>query len=83
MTRKIVRHSAARQDILEEAYTIADDNLSFFDRSLQEMGNAFRRPAEMPGLGTLRDYNRLELQWMRIWPIPNFRRYLIFYRADE
>lgn len=83
MSRKIIRHDAARRDLLDEAYYIAEDNLDASDRFLQATEDAFRRLADLPGIGVRRDYQRPELQGMRMWPIPGFEKFLIFCRATD
>ena len=83
MSRKIIRHEAARRDLLDEAYYVAEDNLDVSDRFLQATEEAFRNLADMPGLGVRREYQRPALQGMRMWPVPGFPRHLIFYRATD
>ncbi len=83
MSRKIIRHDAARQDLLNEAYFIAEDNLDASDRFLHATEDAFRSLAALPGMGVQRDYKRPALQGMRMWPVPGFEKYLIFYHATE
>ena len=37
----------------------------------------------MPGMGVSREYGNPRLKGMRMWPVPGFKNYLIFYRATE
>ena len=37
----------------------------------------------MPEVGFLRSYARRGLRAVRVWPVPRFRRFLIFYRVTE
>ena len=37
----------------------------------------------MPRLGVLRDYGNPDFAGMRMWPVPRFSKYLIFYMAHE
>ena len=37
----------------------------------------------MPGGGALRDYGDPALAGLRMWPIPKFPKYLIFYLTTE
>jgi toxin ParE1/3/4 len=83
MSRKIVRHDAARSDITSEAYYIAEDNLDASDRFLQAVEDAFRRLADFPGMGVRREYRSSTLQDLKMWPVPGFENYLIFYKATE
>jgi toxin ParE1/3/4 len=83
MSRQIVRHEKAKTDLIQEAFYIAEDNLDASDRFLEATESAFRQLSEMPGMGVRRAYHRPDLQGMRMWPVPGFRNYLIFYRATE
>jgi toxin ParE1/3/4 len=42
---------------------------------------AIARLAEMPEIGALREFTNPRLVNVRLWPIPNFSKYLIFYQA--
>ena len=35
--------------------------------------------AETPDMGAFRDYNNPQYRGMRMWPVPGFGKYLIFY----
>jgi toxin ParE1/3/4 len=83
MSRQLLRHEAAKQDLIEAAYYIAQGSLDASDRFLRATEEAFRRLAEMPGMGSRRDFGNPALSGMRMWPVPGFRGYLIFYRATE
>jgi toxin ParE1/3/4 len=58
-------------------------SLTTSDRFLEAVEKAYKRLAEMPGLGVLRDYGNPALSGMRVWPVPKFPKYLIFYRATD
>jgi plasmid stabilization system protein ParE len=44
---------------------------------------AYERLRTMPELGVLRSYDARRLRAVRVWPVPGFRRFLIFYRVTE
>ena len=52
------------------------------DRFLEATTQAYRQLADMPGVGSPRDYGQ-KAQGLRLWPVPGFRNYLIFYTATE
>ena len=48
-------------------------------RFLLEAQESFALLADLPNIGTIRDYGNPDLFGLRMWPIPRFRKYLIFY----
>jgi toxin ParE1/3/4 len=83
MSRKIIVHEEARYDVMESAYTIAQDSLEAADRFAEAVDTAYKRLADMPGIGTTREYNNPKLRGMRMSPVPGFMKHLIFYRATD
>ena len=81
--RRVVRQPQARRDIMRIADYIAEDSLDASDRFLDAAEESMRQLADMPGMGALRDYDNPAHTGMRLWPIPKFSKYLIFYKADE
>jgi toxin ParE1/3/4 len=70
-------------DLRDIALRIAEDSLETSDRFLQEAENAFARLAQMPELGSARRFRRKSLQGLRLWPLPQFSKYLILYYVRE
>ena len=83
MSRRIVVHDQARFDVIDIAYYIAEDSLDAADRFVEAVDAAYWRLAEMPGIGSAREYGNAKLKGMRMWPIPGFSKHLIFYRATD
>lgn len=83
MSRRIIVHDAARADLTDIAYYIAADSLSAADRFVEAVDSAYKRLADMPGIGIAREYVNPRLQGMRMWVVPEFPKYLIFYRATD
>lgn len=83
MTRRIIIRDKARFDVIETGYYIAVDSLDAADRFAQAVDTAYRQLAEMPDIGALREYKNAELSGMRMWPVPGFRKHLIFYNATK
>ena len=52
------------------------------DRFLTATEAAFRKLADLPGMGVSRDYGP-DFPGLRMWPVPKFGKYLIFYTAAE
>lgn len=71
----------ARQDLLDIWEFIARDNIDAADRLHEAAFRSFERLVGMPEIGTLRQFNNPVLGDLRFWPVPGFRRYLIFYRS--
>ena len=69
------------RDLIEIADYIAKGSMNASDRFLQATEQAFKQLADMPGIGAIREYNNPTFIGMRMWPVPGFERYLIFYRA--
>jgi toxin ParE1/3/4 len=81
MSLEIIVHDDARFDAIDIAYFIAEDDLDAADRFAIALDAAYHRLAEMPGIGVSREYNNPKLRDVRMWPIPGFPKYLIFYNA--
>ena len=76
---KAIISPLARQDLLDIWEVIAADKIDAADRVREAAFRSFERLAGMPDIGTIRRYNNPALADLRFWPIPRFRRYLIFY----
>jgi toxin ParE1/3/4 len=78
--RDIVRRPEAQRDILDAADYIAEQSsFNASDRFLAATEKAFKLLAAMPGIGTPRDYDNPSFAGLRMWPVPKFSKYLIFY----
>ena len=84
MSREIVESEAAITDVIDAADYIANRwGLDASDRFLDSVKEGYRLLAVMPGIGSMRDFGDPSLAGMRSWPVPRFRKYLIFYIATE
>ena len=81
MSRRIIVYDEARFDVIDIAFYIAEDSLEASDRFAEAVDVAYELLAEMPGMGTSRDYSNPKLKGMRMSPVPGFVKHLIFYRA--
>jgi toxin ParE1/3/4 len=57
----------------------AQSSLNASEKFLDTVKSAYRKIADMPGIGVLRDYKQSELKGMRMWRVSKYPRYLIFY----
>lgn len=71
---------SARQDLLHIWEYIASDNIDAADQVRDAIFRAFERLASMPELGPRTRFANSRLKNVRFWPVPRFRKYLIFYR---
>ena len=83
MSRKIIYSDKAMIDLVDCAYYIGETSLSASKRFTKAAGAAFAQLAERPGIGVLRDFGNPDYSNMRMWPMPGFAKYLIFYCADD
>ena len=79
MTRRILITPKASQDLDEICNFIAQNNLDtaleFFDAAMQ----TFSQLAKNPGMGTVYEVSKPELQGLRKWRVKKFDKYIIFY----
>ena len=84
MRRKIVRHDQAEQDVDELAFRLARSaGRESAYRFLEALDQAIEQLADMPEIGTRWELPRPELAGLRVWPVPRFKNYLIFYQPIE
>lgn len=74
--------SAAEFDIDEHAAFIAGDNLEAGLRFLDAIELARDELAHHPEIGAQQEFDSPALSGLRIWPVPRFERWLIFYRFE-
>lgn len=73
----------AQDDIDEHAFCIAGDNLDAGLRFLDAIEHARNELARLPEIGSARRFDSPALFGLRIWPVPRFENWLIFYRIEE
>ena len=79
MKLKILKRPQAKRDIIKSALYIAEDNQRAAEEFLDTLEKTFEDLSKMPNMGVGRDYVNPRLKGMRMWPVPNFEKYLIFY----
>jgi toxin ParE1/3/4 len=80
---RIIRRVGARRGLAEIAEYISRTSTRSASRFLAAAERAFASLVEMPEKGGLWESDRPELAGIRVWPIPGFKNYLIFYRPIE
>jgi toxin ParE1/3/4 len=81
MSLPIRPRSAAEQDVAAHAEYIQRDSLDAAVRFLDAVDAAFWRLGQNPELGAMCRFTNPHYAGMRVWPVPRFRKYLIFYRV--
>ncbi len=79
MTR-IIKRPAAKQDLIEQADFIAQDNLEAALRFLDSVEKTFAQLARHPRIGKSRKVRSAVFANVRQFPVTGFEKYLVFYR---
>ena len=83
MSLKINVTDQATSDAIDIAdYLVGQSSFNTSDRFLNATTQAYRQLAEMPGMGSPRDYGQ-NFSGLRMWHVPKFPTYLIFYRVAD
>lgn len=81
MTRRLLIHQRAKDDLIEHFAFIAQDKTDPADRLLAAAQKLFSDLAHFPDLGHRWKTEAAHLQDVRVIPIPSFPNYLVFYRS--
>ena len=81
MKQPVVLERLAEQDLEGHVDYIAADRTSAAVRFIDAAEAAFARLAKMPRIGAPRKFRNPRLDGIRCWPIPDFEKYLVFYRV--
>jgi len=79
-SRSVNKTHRAKRDLSEIAAYYGEESLELELRFLAAAEESFERLAAIPDMGAKREYSRPDLRVLRLWPIPDFPRILIFYR---
>lgn len=83
MTRSVVIHRQADQDIVEAAEWIAGDSPDQAKAYRDAVMRTIRRLASHPGLGAPYSTLHPAVVGLRRFPVSGFRSYLVLYRYDD
>jgi toxin ParE1/3/4 len=82
--RRILRRAQAKRDISRHfAYLAEHADITVARRFVRAIHSASRMLAEMPELGVRRPFKKKRLANVRMWPVREFRQFLIFYEPVE
>jgi toxin ParE1/3/4 len=81
--RRLDIRPRAAIDLRDHAAYIALDSEDASERLLDAVERAFQRLLDVPEAGALRERPNRQLAGLRMWPVPEFRNYLIYYRAAD
>lgn len=81
--KPMVREQLAECDLEGHVDYFAGFNSSVAQRFLDAAERAFERIHQNPEIGGLWNFENPRLAGIRVWPIPGFRRILIFYRVTD
>jgi toxin ParE1/3/4 len=74
---------AADRDIDGHLVFIAKDNPEAAMRFMEVAADTCVKIAQTPGMGSLRKFGIPRLEGIRMFPLPGFDKYLVFYRATS
>jgi plasmid stabilization system protein ParE len=81
---KIIRSPLSRADVLGiAAYLIIHAGPERARAVVDAIKAEYTALAEMPRMGSPRDYDIPQLRGMRMWVVPRCRQYIIFYRETD
>ncbi len=76
----VYRRASAERDILEHFEYLLRERPDAALRFVEAVEAAFEQLAGMPLIGVARPFSRPGLGDIRMWPVPDFEKFLIFYR---
>lgn len=77
---RIIRHPDVLQELINLSYYIALENENAAHNFLDACEKTFEFLARHPLVGSQREFRKPHLQNVRLWPVKDFKKYLIFYR---
>jgi len=84
VTRRIYKEALAELDLIEHIDYLQDQaSAEFALRFIDAVEHALERLTEQPAIGARREFADPRLVGIRMWPVPEFPRYLIFYQHSD
>jgi plasmid stabilization system protein ParE len=77
--RKAFLQQKAKEYVREIVLYIADDNLKAAEAFRLALERARLTLADLPEIGRVYDFGKRELKGLRMLPVPDFTKYLVFY----
>jgi toxin ParE1/3/4 len=78
--KKVFKHELALSDLEEQASYLNEEAPELGLRFLEQVAFAFDFLCKMPEVGRPFESIRSELLGIRVWPVGDYRKHLIFYR---
>jgi len=83
MNYRVERSPLVWRDLEEIANYIAEENIEAALRFYDAAEDVFNNLAQMPAMGVARTFQNSRVGEVRMWPIPDFETWLIFYRPTD
>lgn len=80
MSHRVVQKPQVDLDLIEHYDYLAEYGQQAAERFFDAARAAFASLGRMPGLGGVFVGQYFRAKDLRVWPIPGFRKYLVFYR---
>ena len=80
MTRRVIRRSAAKQDVVELGVYLARDSLAVARRFRDSVKETLQFLLAVPEMGSPWEKTAPKYPGLRWWPVKGFPNHLIFYR---
>jgi toxin ParE1/3/4 len=77
---RLVLERHAEEDFTGHVDYLTQDRPAAALAFIDAVERAFARLAELPEIGSPRAFRNPRLEGIRMWPVPQFQNYLIFYR---
>lgn len=81
--KPVLRARLAELDLEGHVDYLARQSQSVALRFIDAADHAYERLRESPEIGGVWNFENPRLAGIRVWPIPGFRNYLIFYRVTD
>ena len=81
--RKAFLQQKAKEDVREIVFYIADNNLKAAEAFRLALEDVRLTLADLPEIGRVYDFGKRELKGLRMLPVPDFTKYLVFYVYRE
>ncbi len=83
MRQEVFRSDRAKRDLVEKAEWLEERNPDAADRFLEAVESLLERVKVPPGMGVARMFNNPSLEGLRMMPVPEFEKHLVFYKPVD
>ena len=82
MRRARIRPHADQDLNRQYAYLVEEASIAIAERFLHAVYEALDRLVSIPGIGSPQEHRAPRLKGLRMWSVPGFRDYLVYYVDD-